>query len=128
MKTVNSVLLFVLKLLIILTGSFFAHAYLQDRYGVGFYENQLVLCYAFNFVLTLVFFSILTAFIHRNKSNTGFVFLYSSLIKFLLFFIFIYPGYENFNGVRSPEFASFFVPYALSISLEIYYLIRLLNK
>lgn len=128
MKTVNNVLLFVLKLLIILTASFITHAYLQDYYGVGFYENQLLLCYAFNFVLTLIFFSILTVFIQKNKGNTGFVFLYSSLIKFLLFFIFIYPGYDNFDGVRSPEFASFFIPYSLSISLEIYYLIRLLNK
>lgn len=128
MKTISGVYSFVTTLLVILSVSFIIHAYAQDYFHIGFYSNQLILCYTFNFLLTLVFFGILTYFIRRYKSNTGFVFLYSSLAKFILFYIFIYPGYDNFDGVRSSEFASFFIPYSLSISLEIYYLIKLLNK
>jgi hypothetical protein len=46
----------------------------------------------------------------------------------LLFFTLIYPGFQA--DVLSPkqEFLTFFIPYAAAMTLEIYQLIKILNR
>jgi hypothetical protein len=119
---------FSLILLSVLGLSFISHAWIQHALDVGFYSKLLPINYLFNLVVTLVFFWLLLRAKKKNQNHLGVIFLYSSLIKFLLFFLFIYPNLGEFNGVKSAEFASFFIPYALSLSLEIYFLSKLLNS
>lgn len=119
---------FIVWLTLLLLASFLIHAIIQHKSSVGFYGKQIVLTYTFNYVITIIFFLLMIKFSRKYTERLGFMFLYSSLLKFLLFFLFIYPQFGEFNGVKSWEFSSFFIPYLLSISSEIYYLIRLLNK
>lgn len=75
---------------------------------------------------SLVFFAIYF-FRDKYRDLLGFFFLGGSLIKFVLFFIFLYPGY-NLDGVlERAEFLAFFVPYLFSLFLETYFLVKLLN-
>ncbi len=128
-KTGSKIFLrFFLFLSLMLLVSFFLHAYLQHISGVGFFEKQIITTYLFNYVLTLATFLGLLYFKERRAGQLGFIFLFSSLLKFTLFFVFINPGFKGGVGVKSPEFTSFFVPYALGLFMEIFQIVRFLNK
>lgn len=101
--------------------------YLQhSKYGE--YSGHFIFPnYLFNYALTLLFFFI---FILRNKKvleNLGFAFLFFSMIKFILFLVFLYPRFELENGIKSPAFATFFVPYALCLFYETYIIVKQLK-
>ena len=64
----------------------------------------------------------------KKSTQLGYVFLFSSMIKFGLFFIFIKPLFLESTGVKSPEFFSFFVPYVISVILEIFMIVQSINK
>ena len=94
----------------------------------GEYTGHFILPnYLFNYTLTLVFFFV---FILRNKKvleHLGFAFLFFSLLKFILFLVLLYPHFELENGIKSPAFASFFVPYALCLFYETYIIVKQLK-
>lgn len=64
----------------------------------------------------------------RKSEITGFVFMGGSLIKFALFFMLFYGNFSADHDARKAEFISFYIPYALSLIIEVWYLIRHLNK
>ncbi len=119
---------FVLLLTVILGASFGIHAYVQDGFRIGAFEKHIILNYCFNYLLTIGVFIALVAFQRKNSDQLGFVFLASSVIKFILFFIFLYPSIKASVGLRSVEFASFFIPYGISVLVEILYLMRALKS
>lgn len=119
---------FTLILFVWLVLFFAGHAFVQHKLQIGSFEKLLPVNYVFNFLITAIFYGIMLRAKSKGQSHLGMIFLYSSMIKFLLFFILIYPNFGDFNGVKSAEFASFFVPYALSLSIEIYFLTRMLNS
>ena len=127
-RTSKIVQQFLLVISVVITLSFIAHALIQEKLGFGFYGKQIVNTYIFNYLLSVIVFLVIKVLSARHQSKIGFIFLYSSLSKFLLFYILILPGFGEINGVRSPEFVSFFVPYFLSTGLEIVYLTKLLNN
>jgi hypothetical protein len=51
-----------------------------------------------------------------------------SFVKFLFFFIFLYPYYKLDGGLDSLEFAAFFVPYLISLIFETLGVIEFLKK
>lgn len=112
----------------LLTLSFAVHGLVQHQLGIGFLEKQIISTYTFNYLISITVFVLIKLLSVRHGSKVGFVFLYLSLLKFLLFYILILPGYGDFNGIRSAEFASFFIPYSISSIVEIFYLIRLINR
>ena len=119
---------FIIRLTLLLGTSFFIHAWVQHTMHIGFYQENIIVCYLFNYILTGLFFFILLAAERKNSKQIGFIFLYSSLVKYLLFFFIIYPGFNSTEGLKSAEFAAFFIPYSLGMFAEIVYLIRVLNK
>lgn len=119
---------FATQLTLILGLSAFIQDQLYKHLQVNTNSIHLLYCYVFNYTLTLLFYFALIYFKEKKASQLGFVFLFSSLVKFVLFFILLAP-ILNFEGsVRSATFFSFFVPYSISLFLEIFYIIRLLNK
>ena len=119
---------FVLLLTVILGVSFGIHAYVQDVLQIGSFEKHIILNYCFNYVLTIGVFVALVVFERKKSDQLGFVFLASSVIKLILFLVFLYPDIKASVGLRSAEFASFFIPYGISVLAEILYLLRLLNS
>jgi hypothetical protein len=59
---------------------------------------------------------------------TGFTFMGGSLLKFGVFFVVFFPGLSEVEVVRKEQFIVFFIPYALSMIIEVWYLIRFLNR
>ena len=125
---IKSFLYFITLLLFVMLITFFIHSYSQHFLGIGFFEKNLLLNYSFNFLLTSLFYFVLLKFKEKNSPHLGYVFLFSSMLKFLLFFIFIKPLFNGVSGLRSAEFIAFFIPYTTSLFLEIYLLVRLINK
>ena len=58
----------------------------------------------------------------------GFVFLIGSGLKFLLFFLLLYPAFNADGELSSMEFASFFIPYTLTTVVENVVLVRQLSR
>ena len=65
---------------------------------------------------------------NRHVEKLGFVFLSGSGLKFLLFFLLIYPVFNADGHLSSMEFASFFIPYGLITIMETAALVRQLNR
>lgn len=92
-------------------------------------QDQVVLliCYAFNWVWTVAFLALVSFGSETHLKQLGFLFLYMSLAKFVLFLFLIKPLLTLDLGVRSEHFSFFFVPYAISMVYETVSTVRTLN-
>lgn len=107
---------------------YLGHVRLLGSYGQDPSHLQLGKSYLINFLMAaLVFFAIYRSR-DRHRSLLGFFFLGGSLLKFAIFFIFLYPGYQGDGHLGRMEFLAFFVPYALCLFLETFFLVKLLNN
>ena len=88
----------------------------------------LIRSYAFNLVLGIIFLIVYLAFKSKISLHLGYYFLYFSLLKFLLFFILVYPGMDRSEGLRSPSFLAFFAPYVIFLIHEIVFVTKEMNK
>jgi len=119
---------FAFRLLILLSTAFLIHIGIQHWLGQGSFENHIIITYLFNFILAILFFFLLIYFKKKKSTQLGFIFLFSSALKFILFFILLSPMVRTEDGIHSAEFISFFIPYAVSLSAEVYYLSKILNN
>ena len=62
-----------------------------------------------------------------DSFSVGDVYLGTSL-KFLFFFLFIYPVFNADGDLSSMEFATFFIPYSLTTAVETVVLVQQLNR
>ncbi|OFZ58095.1 MAG: hypothetical protein A3D92_02690 [Bacteroidetes bacterium RIFCSPHIGHO2_02_FULL_44_7] len=114
-------------LTLVLALAFVVQAWSYHYLHYGFYGKGILLNYCFNYTIALLFFGVLLIYKDRKPERLGYVFLIASLLKFLLFFLIIYPSLGDNHSVRSPQFFSFFIPYLVCVILEITSIIRLLN-
>lgn len=98
--------------------SYGLHSWLRKENGLMAFGDSLPGTYLFNFILAFGIVSLLYAFRRKLKNQIGFLFIAGSLLKFLGFFIFFYPGYATDGNLGRSEFAAFFVPYAVALILE----------
>lgn len=92
------------------------------------FENQILQAYIVNLLLAVLIFIALLFFRKKANDYLGYVFMYGSLFKFTIFFIFFYPNYNKTFGNSKQEFLTFFIPYSVCLIIEIKSLIRLLNS
>jgi F0F1-type ATP synthase assembly protein I len=88
----------------------------------------LARCYVFNTVLAVLIYVVILRLKDRHSEKIGFVFLIGSGLKFLLFFLLLYPAFNADGELSSMEFASFFIPYALTTVVENVVLVRQLSR
>lgn len=119
---------FIVLLTALLGASFAVHALLQHDLKIGAFESHIVINYCFNYFFTIAFFIVLLVYERRKSDLLGFVFLAASTIKLILFLFILYPNIKEVTGFRSVEFTSFFVPYGISVVIEILYMLRILNS
>ncbi|MAM16014.1 MAG: hypothetical protein CMC10_01775 [Flavobacteriaceae bacterium] len=91
------------------------------------FENFIFTSYIFNFTITIIFFSFLLISSTFNDSSLGWVFFITSVLKFLAFFIIIYPFFKLDNIIQKIELLNFFLPYTLCLTIEIRQLSKILN-
>ena len=118
---------FTATLLLLLGGAFAIHAALRGRSGLEPLGDLLLASYAINCLLAGAIVWSLYFFRRRLRTPIGFLFIGGCLLKFLVFFALIYPGFQADGDMSRPEFASFFIPYLLALLAETYFTAKMLR-
>ncbi|MBO0330954.1 hypothetical protein [[Muricauda] lutisoli] len=106
---------------------FLAQSRILENNGHDLSSLQVVKSYILNAIMALIVFFAIYLFRNKYRDLLGFFFLGGSLLKFLLFFIFLYPGFNQDGSLERLEFLVFFVPYGFALVLETFFLVKLLN-
>lgn len=118
---------YALWLTLVLGVAFSIHSWLRGQGGMSPFGDLLVVSYLVNMALALGIVWGLFAFRRKLRNLIGFLFIGGSLLKFLVFFLFFYPGFRADGTIVRAEFLSFFVPYLLSLVLETVFASRMLR-
>ena len=126
-STQKVVVNFFTQLIIGLILVFIVHTYILKYKSLPVYNDKIILAYFINGLLAIVVFLVLFFLRKKQRDQLGFLFMFGSLLKFALFFIFFYPSYNADGEATRLEFMAFFIPYVFSLLIETMSLIRLLN-
>jgi len=126
-KTNNPIVTYLSFLLSFLTLTAGAHFYTLENLQLPLYDNKIVLAYIINITLAIFIYIGLYLVRKKQESNLGFIFMLGSLIKFGIFFLIFYPGYKMDGNIQTLEFTTFFIPYAICLIIETFFLSKLLN-
>ena len=113
---------------IVILMSFLVHYFVLKNLSIPLKVSKLIESYIINVFLVYTFFMIIKLFLDKIKTNLGFIFIAFSLLKFILFFIFIYPTYSLDSIITKLEISSFFIPYFICLIGEVLLLSKLLNN
>jgi len=120
-------ILFILILFVGLFVFFFSQSWILENNGHDPSSLQLAKSYLLNAIMALIVFFVIYIFRNKYRDLLGFFFLGGSLLKFALFFIFLYPAFNQDGALERLEFLAFFVPYGFALVLETFFLVKLLN-
>ncbi|MHA7829937.1 MAG: DUF6168 family protein [Flagellimonas sp.] len=120
-------ILFVSTLFMGLLLLFFSQSWLLENNGHDLSSLQLTKSYVLNAIMALIVFFAIYVYRDKYRDLLGFFFLGGSLLKFALFFIFLYPAFNQDGSLERLEFLVFFVPYGFALVLETFFLVKLLN-
>lgn len=124
----NRFISFTIKIIVIIIAAFAIHLLILKYLELPLFENKIVLSYILNATLAIAIFGLLFKYREKVKDNIGFLFLAGSFLKFIAFFILIYPSYKADGDTSKLEFAAFFVPYLICLFVETSSLVKWLNE
>ncbi len=84
--------------------------------------------YAFHFVITLIFYSIINYRYTSGKTDIFNVFMVMTFLKMILAILFLLPLLLSDFKNKQPDVFNFFIPYFLFLFLEVYSLTKFLQK
>ena len=119
---------FSLLLLVVLLVAFSIHVHINESLFGDLYANSVILTYVINYFIAILIFGLMIKYMPRIENTLGFYFMAGSFFKFLVFFVVFQPIFKENGSTDKAEFVSYFAPYALSLSFEVYFLVKLLNK
>ena len=111
---------FHISMIIVLFGSYLLHSFLCD-------SQHLRLMYVVNFLIATIVYWLVYLLRNTQKEYLGFYFLAGTFIKIAVFLLVILPLFKEDNVVSKVEFLSFFVPYTLSLIIEVVFLIDIIK-
>lgn len=125
---VKNKILFIYKFTLSLMLALFS-GYILQYYTVKVFYNHslLITSYLINGFIALLIFFFLIFVINKAPLSGMYAFVTGSAIKLACYFIVFYPVFKSDGKLTKPEFFTFFVPYALSLTLEIIYLVKYLK-
>lgn len=124
----NKSIQFLLTLFAVLAGTFTLHVLALQAQDLPMFDHKIVLAYILNFVLAALILFLVQRNMTDGSAKGGFIFFLGSGLKFLVFFLVFYPSYKADGETQTIEFITFFVPYAVCLILEVYYLSKQLNN
>ncbi|MFD2566919.1 hypothetical protein [Pseudotenacibaculum haliotis] len=124
-KTISN---FVIRILFFTGVTFGLHLLVLKLMELPLFADKIVLAYIVNVALAIIVFVFLFVFRQRFKNQLGFIFISGSMIKFALFFTLFYGAYKKDGSISETEFFAFFIPYLLTLVIEIFSLSKWLNK
>lgn len=95
---------------------------------INWVDSGLIRDYGFNYTLTVLFGVLFILISTRKPDQLGNAYLGSVSVKFILFFIIIYPSVTLDGAVNKIEFSNFFIPFSVCLLTELLFLIRLLRN
>lgn len=101
---------------------------ISEKYHINPKEKLIVTAYLINGFLVILLFLFLDFFKNKYKDQIGFIFMTSGLLKFILFFIFLYPTYKQDDILSAAEMITFFIPYSISLIYESLAVTKILNN
>ena len=116
------------RLILLLSLVFALHLFLLQNASLPLFENKILASYIINTLLTIGIVFLLFKLKDKYTNQIGFLFLGSSFVKFLAFFIVFHGAYKADGNIETLEFLAFFIPYSLCLILETIYLSKLLNE
>ena len=116
---------FILSLL--LSGLFLVHLLILRLLGKPLFDNFILPSYLFNYLITLILFAGLVMSSKIKYAFLGWLFFITSGLKFLAFFIIIYPLLNLDGAIQKVELVTFLLPYSLCLTIEIQQLSKFLN-
>ncbi|MEC8133625.1 MAG: DUF6168 family protein [Bacteroidota bacterium] len=116
------------RLLVFLSAVFVIHMLVNKLMSIPLFQHQILVSYATNTVLAVGIFWGLTSLKKKYNNQIGFLFLASSIVKFLVFFLVFYGPYKADGEIVLLEYISFFIPYTICLVLETFFLSKHLNK
>ena len=116
---------FILSLL--LSALFLVHLLILRLLGKLLFDNFILPSYLFNYLITLILFAGLLMSSKIKDAFLGWLFFITSGLKFLAFFIIIYPLLNLDGAIQKVELVTFLLPYSLCLSIEIQQLSKFLN-
>ena len=84
--------------------------------------------YLINYFLASLIFLGLYLLRKKFQHQLGFLFMGGSFLKFAVFFVIFKPVYNADDLMSKTEFAAFFVPYFLCLTLGTYYISKMLQQ
>jgi hypothetical protein len=119
---------FYLQLILYILLTFIIHLGILFLLDKPIFDNKIIESYLINIFTAFLLYYTIDRHKARFKDNIGYIFMYSSYIKFGLFLLFINPSYKTDGVTTRLEFLTFFIPYAICLITETIALIKLLNK
>jgi len=89
--------------------------------------DQMVLGYLINMAMALGIYYIMLRFAAKKSKNLGFLFLFGSTLKFLVYFLIFDPLFKQDGSLSRIEFFVFFIPYFACLITETIALVKLLK-
>ncbi|GAA4109915.1 hypothetical protein GCM10022393_06750 [Aquimarina addita] len=121
----NRSLRFLAILFIILLVSYVTHTFLVTWFSLSGDPVLRNLSYLFNGLYAVVLILVIHVFYKKWKDHIGFLVLGGSLVKIGVFLAIIkFSNYE----INKSVFLEFFIPYVISLILEVHYISKILNN
>ncbi len=118
---------FVLSSLYFLTPVFFIQLVVFNFFFLNHF-SIMILSYSFNFVIAIAIYISTIYFSEININSSIIAFISLSILKFILFYLVLYPYFIHDNVIKIEEVFIFFTPYTICSILEIKQLSKFLNS
>lgn len=112
-------------LFFIAVASYGLHHYIYSSMFPEKSRDLIDFAYQFNIGITFLFTSTIIFLKNKFKEHLGLIFLAGSFVKLGIFLFLIKTS--NFT-VNKTVFLNFFMPYVLCLTIEIYYVIKIINE
>jgi hypothetical protein len=119
---------FILRIVLVTGMAFAIHLFVLNALKLDLFANMIVEAYVVNLAMAMVVYLVLYLLREKFKTQIGFLFILGSFLKFGLFFVIFHPTYKADEIISKPEFFAFFVPYLLTLVVEVFSLSKWLNK
>lgn len=119
---------FLLQIFLFVGVFFAAHLFFLKYLDFPVFADKIILAYLVNTGLAILVFLMLYVFRKKFKNQLGFLFLGGSMLRFMLFFLMFYDSYKLDGEISKTEFFAFFIPYVLTLTIEVFSLSKWLNK
>jgi|TARA_Y100000385_G_scaffold263086_1_gene295225 hypothetical protein len=124
----HPITLFSVRLILTAALAFGIHLFFLKTLEFPLFANKIIEAYSINTFLTIAIVFFLYQMREKYSNQIGFLFLGSSFVKFVVFFILFHGPYKANGTVETLEFFAFFIPYSICLVFETSYLSKWLNK